>query len=381
MASEQPEEDRSADAAEAGDRARGGEDDGAASEKTNQLEALRALGIDEESAAAAVASDRVALALVQQLAAEDRPYSFDDVAARSGVPEWVLRERYRALGEPEAGRYGEPEMAEAVALAELLQVMPPEALVRVLRIDGQALTRVALAHLDLVYAEVVAPVREEGGDDVAVALALVEAWQSLRPLAGRLLAHSYDRIVAQLLSSELVAEATRRGGDEIELAVGFVDVIGYTSLSARIDPRGLDDVIEAFETRCYSEVGAREGVQLVKFLGDAAMIVATEPAQLAAALLAIVAHAEEDSALAGSPVRAGMAHGPVLLRGGDYFGPTVNLAARLTDRARASRVLADGPLAERLGDFDVRRAPAMHLRGIGRRKPVSVRPPRPAGGG
>jgi adenylate cyclase len=340
------------------------------------LEALRLLGVDEAAAAEAIAADRVPLALVRKIAEVDRPYSFEDIVERTGVPAWVLRERYRSLGFPDAGHYGEGEIAEARLLGELLQVMSPDALVRVLRIDGQALTRIALAHLDLVYAEVVAPVREEGGDDVAVAVALVEAYQNLRPLAGDLLRHSYDRIISQLLSSELVAEATRSGGDELELTVGFADVVGYTSLSARIDPRGLEEVITAFETRCYTVAGTLESVQLVKFLGDAAMFVSTEPKALATALLALVARPGEESPLTGSPVRAGIAHGPVLLRGGDYYGPTVNLAARLTDRARAGRVLAAGDLGDQLEGLDVRWAPAMHLRGIGRHKPVAVRLPK-----
>jgi adenylate cyclase len=343
--------------------------------QVDPVKALRALGVPAADAAEAVAQGRVALALVTQLLDVPRRYTLEEVAARSGVPRAVLRERYRALGIPEDHLLGEAELAEAEQLAELLQLIPPDLLIRVLRIEGQSLTRIGLAHLDLVYEAIVDPVRDAGGDDVAVALALVEAYRSLHPLSTVLLQRAYDRIIEQLLTSELTAQATRGTGEELVLSVGFADVVGYTSLSARVDPAGLEDVIEAFEARCYIVAGTADGVQLVKFLGDAAMFVATAPAPLATALLRLLERPDEVSALAGSPIRAGMAHGPVLARGGDYYGATVNLAARLTDRARAFRLLAEGGLADALEAFDLRRTPALHLRGIGRHRALSVHSP------
>jgi adenylate cyclase len=345
--------------------------------EADTIEALVTLGVPPDVAAEAVASDRVALTLVQALSNEPRPYSFEDVVSRTGVPPDVLRERYRALGLPEHRQYGEDELREAERLREILDLLPAKSLVHVIRYDGQALHRVVLAHLDAVYEEFVNPLRREGAGDIAVALALAEAYRSLKPIAGDLLRFSYDRILEQLLTSELIAAVTRAGSEDMTLAVGFADVVGYTSLSARIDPGGLEEVIAAFETRCYTIAGTLEDVQLVKFLGDAAMLVATEPTALATALLAIAVKAEDDSPLAGSPIRCGMAHGPVLMRGGDYYGATVNLAARLTDRARAGRVLAAGDLADDLAGFEVRRTGWMHLRGIGRHRPITVRLPRP----
>jgi adenylate cyclase len=47
------------------------------------------------------------------------------------------------------------------------------------------------------------------------------------------------------------------------------------------------------------------------------------------------------------PAHVGVAAGPVVIQGGDYFGRTVNLAARMAAYARAGRVLASEPVAER----------------------------------
>ena len=51
-----------------------------------------------------------------------------------------------------------------------------------------------------------------------------------------------------------------------------------------------------------------------------------------------------------SPARAGMAEGPVIQRDGDYFGRTVNLAARLVDRAPPGQVIVAAETAAQIGD-------------------------------
>jgi adenylate cyclase len=48
------------------------------------------------------------------------------------------------------------------------------------------------------------------------------------------------------------------------------------------------------------------------------------------------------------PVRAGIAHGEVLTRDGDYFGPVVNLAARVVKAAEPGTVSAPADLRDSL---------------------------------
>ena len=49
-------------------------------------------------------------------------------------------------------------------------------------------------------------------------------------------------------------------------------------------------------------------------------------------------------------LHAGAAHGPALRRWGDYYGGPVNLAARLTERARPGALIADAAVRELAGD-------------------------------
>ena len=340
------------------------------------VEALVLLGLDPDEAKIAVAEDRVALALVEPLLRRDRTIAVDEAGRRLGIPEEYLVARDRALGLPEGVGYTEEEVQELRPLTDLFQLLSPDAVLRNMRTDAQALTRIAMSNLQLVNAEVAEPLRAQGGNDVAVALALAEAARSLLPETIPLIASSFRRILTHLITTEIVAAGSRAVTGDMPVAVGFVDVVGYTSLSARIDPEGLDEVLEAFELLCYRTAGAHENVQLVKFLGDAAMYVGIDAISLAATLLEIVTATEDEPALEGSPMRAGMAWGPVLMRAGDYFGPTVNLAARLTDHARPGSVLADDHLKEELAAFDVRRVPPMRLRGLGVKRPMRVRLPR-----
>ena len=71
-----------------------------------------------------------------------------------------------------------------------------------------------------------------------------------------------------------------------------------------------------------------------KWLGDGVMSYFREPA---GAVLAALEMVEELPAAGLPPAHVGVAAGPVVVQGGDYFGRTVNLAARIAGHARERR--------------------------------------------
>ncbi len=124
--------------------------------------------------------------------------------------------------------------------------------------------------------------------------------------------------------------------------VGFADLVGYTSASASMSVRELTSILAEFDERT-AEVVYRGNGQIVKTIGDEAMFV-TEDA-VDACRIAI--HLTKDFAQAGlPPIRVGLAAGEVVSLGGDVFGPTVNLAARLVEIAEPSRVVVSEPVRE-----------------------------------
>jgi adenylate cyclase len=81
-------------------------------------------------------------------------------------------------------------------------------------------------------------------------------------------------------------------------------------------------------------------VRLVKTIGDAAMLVSPEPAALVDAALALVDAAEAEGE-DFPQLHAGVALGPVVSRGGDWYGHTVNLASRIAAIAYPTSVLCE----------------------------------------
>lgn len=126
----------------------------------------------------------------------------------------------------------------------------------------------------------------------------------------------------------------------VRLAVGFADVTAYTALSNKLSGAAFATVIAEFERWAANEV-RQGGAHLVKTLGDGLMFVGSIDAVAAAA----VRLAEEGAAPGDLRLHAGVSYGAVLPLGGDYFGPTVNLAARLCGVASDGVVLADTPTA------------------------------------
>lgn len=335
------------------------------------IEALIDLGVDEPEAHAAVIERRVPLVLTSQVLGEQRDRTLGDLVDASGVPESVLLDIRTATGLPSSEQYTETDVEWARLVGQLLEMLPVESVVRSARARGAALSSIARNDLSVARDELILPMRASGADDLAVSVGLAETAKALEPISRELLLASYRLQLQHELNSELSAIAAREEGHELDLAIGFVDVVGYTALSARIDPEGLDHLLDAFQQRVVEVVAAATDVALVKYLGDAVMLVAGDPVTLAHTMLELTRTVEE---LEEAPLRGGLAAGGVHVREGDFFGPPVNLAARLTDMARAWSVLADDDLQDTLDDaFDVRRILPTRIRGIGLRRPIAVR--------
>ena len=125
-------------------------------------------------------------------------------------------------------------------------------------------------------------------------------------------------------------------------AMSFLDLVGYTRLT---EERG-DQAAAALAETLTVLVGrsAREhGGVPVKWLGDGVMVHFREPAGAVRSALELVAELPEAGL---PPAHVGVAAGPVVVQGGDYFGRTVNLAARIAAHAVAGQVLVSQRVAE-----------------------------------
>jgi adenylate cyclase len=129
----------------------------------------------------------------------------------------------------------------------------------------------------------------------------------------------------------------------------FADIAGYTALT---EAHGDADAAELAATFCraITEVAETTGGEVIKTIGDAVMVRHAVPSEAVALGLAA---AHEVIAGHGFPaVRVGMHHGPAIARDGDWFGATVNLAARVAGVAAGGEVLLTDAVREGTGELD-----------------------------
>jgi adenylate cyclase len=158
-------------------------------------------------------------------------------------------------------------------------------------------------------------------------------------------------------------------------AIGFADIVGYTRQTRALTQEQLAALVEGFEGSALAIVTAHNG-RIIKTIGDEILFAADTPHDAAHIALELVeGHLADENF---PQLRVGVAWGPVLNRLGDVFGPTVNLASRLTTVARPGRVLVDKELAEAIEedpDFKLRRMRRVSVKGYRRLEPWVLRRP------
>jgi class 3 adenylate cyclase len=126
------------------------------------------------------------------------------------------------------------------------------------------------------------------------------------------------------------------------LSILFSDLTGSTALYERIGDARAFAVVEAHFRAMESAIAAHDGA-IVKTMGDAVMASFSSPADALSAALAMVEACARDHRELGLHVKIGVHEGPCLaVRANerlDFFGTTVNVAARLQAQARADEIV------------------------------------------
>lgn len=121
----------------------------------------------------------------------------------------------------------------------------------------------------------------------------------------------------------------------------FVDLAGFTALT---EIHGDEEAVRQVERFVdLTRASLDTGDQLVKCLGDAVMLCFGSPE---AALTGLERLLKGCQNLESLPMpRVGLHHGPALRREDDWFGATVNLAARIAGQAQGGQTLGTAPIA------------------------------------
>jgi adenylate cyclase len=234
--------------------------------------------------------------------------------------------------------------AEAFRLFSVsAELFGEEALLRILRVVGSSLSRISDAAVSLFLSDVETPLADAHAGELALAKANLDAIAALSVLR-TVMEIVFRAHMENSIARNRAARVESGSRVTVVVAVGFVDLVGFTPLSQQVPVAELGGVVDEFEGAAYDTVAAHGG-RVVKLIGDEVMFVALDAAAAAEIGLSLVERFGRSDA--SVTPRGGLAMGEVLTRGGDYYGPVVNLASRIADLAVPNEILVTGELRER----------------------------------
>jgi adenylate cyclase len=271
--------------------------------------------------------------------------TYEALAAELGRSPELLRRLSSELGLPPPAddriRSDDAEMLSAIVTA--LDLVDDDELSRFARLYGGSLQRLIVSALQFfdraIHQRIIAlDVSTEEKD-----ILIDEKGANIIDLVNRLVPWLQRRLREHALL-EYIVTTTESYMDERGIAprrprhppaIAFLDVTGYTALT---EDRG-DEAAAKFAARLATivqEAAEAGGGQAVKWLGDGVMFHFANPG---AAVLSALDLVERTDRTMSVPTRVGINAGSVIVQEGDYFGRTVNIAARIADYASPHEVL------------------------------------------
>jgi adenylate cyclase len=129
----------------------------------------------------------------------------------------------------------------------------------------------------------------------------------------------------------------------------FADIAGFTALTEAHGDEHAVQLVDDFAAVVQAEL-PNVGGEYVKTVGDALMLRVPDPGDAIRLGLWITRNAM--SGHQAPSVRVGGNFGPAVERSGDYFGTTINVAARVSALARGGELLVTGNTAALAADLD-----------------------------
>jgi class 3 adenylate cyclase len=286
--------------------------------------------------------------------------TFEDVSRRTGVPVDLLLVVREATGSPAAAatdRVRTTELGVVPYLEGALQGgVRPEALARTLRVAGDGVRRLAETEADWWRTDILGPLVQQGvpPDEIG------ERTASFATLIGPLIddsvlalyhghqAHAWMRNIFDGFEDALAAAGLYERLDRLP-AIAFIDVTGYSRLTEERGDASAADLAGRL-ARLVQRVSAHHGGRTVKWLGDGLMVYYPDASGAVAAAIDL---RDEMGPEHLPPAHVGIHAGPVVFQEGDYFGSTVNAAARIGAHAGAGQILASDVVVRAVTDDTV----------------------------
>jgi class 3 adenylate cyclase len=300
---------------------------------------------------------------------ENPLWTLADMAEQLGTSAELLDELRRAGGfppvDPLQRLFTDIDLLQFRAFMDASAFFSRNELLHLTRVIGSSLRRIADASGEMFFLDVEAPLRTGAGTPLDLAKKNLEAMQLLQGA----IAVFEPMFRAQLQESLQASRAARRNSSDLEtvpLAIGFVDLSGYTSMAEQISPDRLLRAVLDFEASAYDLV-AECGGRVVKLIGDEVMFTTIDAPSACDIALGLL---DEVGNVDGARPRGGVAFGNVIAHGGDIYGVSVNRASRMADIAVPDEILVDSEVVARAGGRWFEPAGRRQLKGF--REPVAL---------
>ena len=266
-------------------------------------------------------------------------------------------------------RSDELEVFQQFARLRALPI-PLEARLHAIRVMSESLHRAAEVPVKQFHEHIELPLLEAYKSDVTKAqklmgeisgAALPAIEDTARWLFRRYLEHEILKDVT--VQMEAATRADRPAvSQQRDPSLAFIDLAGFTSISAEEGDVRAAEMATRFYDKLVDATREHNG-QVVKMLGDGAMLTFDDGEKAVRCALKLVRELPE---MGLPPARVGINRGPVVAQAGDFYGTTVNTAARINDYARPNEVLVsasvlEGPAKgielERIGPVSLRGVP------------------------
>ena len=312
-------------------------------------------------------SGRLAFGYMEELFPSDPPtYTLAEAAEEARLEPALVERIWSALGitHQRIETLTEDDVALLRYIASVLASgFPLVALLQLVRVYGQAIAQIADAEVRLFHLYVHEPLIRDGVPGLEMAEEMEGLARDLLPLASPIMGHLHQRFLQHFIEQDVVGHLELDSEEELDLgrlrvAIGFVDLAGYTRLTEEVGEEHALDLVERFIESV--EATLPEEARIVKTIGDAVMIVSSDPAALTEWAVGF----QELQTERPLP-RIGIHYGSALYRDGDYYGGAVNLAARVGARAAGGEVLVTRDLVEHGGNhLAFRRIGEVRLKGF-----------------
>jgi adenylate cyclase len=317
--------------------------------RVRAVAALEASGVALEEIAEAISAGELSFGYLDYVAQPplvlERTHA--DICVELGIPFATLERVYLAFGLPPPladEQVREDDAAVHRGIKLLLEAIDEADVLHSARVFGDGLRRIAEYQVHLFHTRVEEQFRRAGvPEPLVLDVALREVGVHTTPLGEQFAAWLYRRhsetftVEHRVLHGEADLERAgiRPRAEADPAAIAFLDISGYTRLTEELG----DEASAAMPMRLavlVQEAAARHGGRTLKWIGDGVELYFRRPGN---AVICALELCEQIPEIEIPGAHVGINAGPLVYENGDFYGRTVNIAARIAAHATSGEVL------------------------------------------